>query len=82
MRTRTAGSWRSCMITRQASTTSLASAGRIMTEPGIARSDGELLDRLVGRAVLADADRVVGEDVDRRDLHDRRRGGSAAGRSR
>ena len=32
---------------------------------------GELLDGLVGRAVLADADRVVGEDVQDRDLHQR-----------
>ena len=29
----------------------------------------ELLDRLVGRAVFADADRVVREDVDDRDFH-------------
>ena len=43
---------------------SLASAGRITRRPGIARSDGELLDRLVGRAVLADADRVVRPDED------------------
>ena len=32
----------------------------------------ELLDRLVGRAVLADADRVVREDEDDRDFHERR----------
>ena len=31
----------------------------------------ELLDRLVRRAVLADADRIVREDIDHRDLHDR-----------
>ena len=30
---------------------------------------GELLDRLVRRAVLAQADRIMGEDVDRRQLH-------------
>ena len=33
---------------------------------------GELLDRLVGRPVLADADRVVREDVHDGDLHQRR----------
>ena len=33
---------------------------------------GQLLDRLVGRAVLAQADRVVGEDVDHRQVHQRR----------
>ena len=65
------GSCRSCMMTRQASATSLASAGRMVMRPGIARSESELLDRLVGRAVLAHADGVVGEDVDDRDLHDR-----------
>jgi hypothetical protein len=36
----------------------------------MARS-GELLDRLVGGAVLADANRIVGEDVYGRDLHQR-----------
>jgi hypothetical protein len=30
---------------------------------------GQLLDRLVGRPVLAEADRVVGEEVDHRQLH-------------
>ena len=35
----------------------------------MARSDGQLLDRLVRRAVLADADRVVREDVNDRQLH-------------
>ena len=34
-----AGSWRNCRITRQASATSLASPGRIVIRPGIARSD-------------------------------------------
>ena len=33
---------------------------------------GDVLDRLVGRAVLADADGVVGPDVGHRELHDRR----------
>ena len=37
----------------------------------MARRRGQLLDRLVRRAVLADADRIVREDVDDRDLHDR-----------
>jgi hypothetical protein len=46
---------------RHAVTVSLASAGRITCSPGIARKRGEVLDRLVGGAVLADADRVVGE---------------------
>ena len=32
----------------------------------------QVLDRLVGRAVLADPERVVGPDEDRGDLHDRR----------
>ena len=41
-------------------------------EPGDGAQRGELLDRLVGRAVLAEADRVVGEDVDHRQLHQRR----------
>ena len=38
----------------------------------------ELLDRLVGRAVLADPDRVVREDVDHGDLHQRREPDRAA----
>ena len=37
----------------------------------MARS-GQLLDRLVRRAVFADADRVVREDVNHRQLHERR----------
>ena len=41
-------------------------------EAGDRPQRGELLDRLVGRAVLAEADRVVGEDVDHRQLHQRR----------
>ena len=47
-------------------------AGRRTSRPGIARSDGELLDRLMRRPVLADADRIVREDVDDRQFHDRR----------
>ena len=66
---------------RQASAVSLASAGRITRSPGMARSDGDVLDRLVGGAVLADADRVVGEGVDdlgpgQRGQADRRAGSS------
>lgn len=44
-------------MTRQASTTSLASAGR------------KLLDGLVGRTVFAHADRVMGKDPDGGDFH-------------
>jgi hypothetical protein len=40
-------------------------------DPGHRPQRGQVLDRLVGRPVLAHADRVVREDVDRRDLHDR-----------
>ncbi len=54
---------------RQASTTSLASARADDGQAGDRPQRGELLDRLVGRAVFADADRVVREDVDDRDLH-------------
>ena len=39
---------------------------------------GQLLDRLVGRAVLAEPDRVVGEEVDHRQLHLRREADRAA----
>ena len=39
---------------------------------------GQLLDRLVGRAVLAQADAVVGEDEDHVDAHE---GGQADGRA-
>ena len=42
----------------------------------------ELLDRLVRRAVLADADRVVGEDVDHRQLHERGQADRGIGHSR
>ena len=69
------------MITRQAST-SLVGVGRAQgDEPGDRAQRRELLDRLVRRAVFADADRVVREDVDDRNLHqraqaDRRRGSS------
>ena len=58
-------------MTRQASTTSLASAGRSVIESGDAAQRDELLDRLMRRAILAHADRVVREDVDDRQLHQR-----------
>ena len=41
-------------------------------EAGDRAQRGEVLDRLVGRAVLAEADRVVGPDVGDRQLHERR----------
>ena len=41
---------RASTATRQAAAVSLASAGRITRRPGMARSAGEVLDRLVGRA--------------------------------
>ena len=40
-------------------------------EAGDRPQRGQLLDRLMRRTVLAHADRVVSEDVDHRDLHDR-----------
>ena len=40
-------------------------------EPGNRAQRRELLDRLMRRAVLADANRVVREDVDRRHFHER-----------
>ena len=57
-------------MTRQASTTSLASPGRIVSARE-SRAATQLLDRLMRRAVLADADRIVREDVDDRNLHQR-----------
>ena len=39
VRIRATGSWRNCMIMRQASTTSLASAGRRVIKPGMARRE-------------------------------------------
>ena len=57
---------------RQASAVSLASAGRMHAEPGDGAQRGDVLDRLVGGTVLADAHRVVGEGVD--DLGPRERG--------
>ncbi len=55
----------------QAATVSLASAGPDDVEAGDGAQRGEVLDRLVGRAVLAEADRVVGPDVGDRELHER-----------
>ena len=43
---------------------------------------GDLLDRLVGRPVLAEPDRIVGEDVHDADLHQRREPQRRAGNSR
>ncbi len=63
------GPLRRSIARRQAATVSRASAGRKVTSPGIARSEASWLDRLMGRAVLAEEDRVVGEDVDRRQPH-------------
>ena len=51
-------------------------------EAGDGSQRGEVLDGLVGGAVLAHADRVVGEDVDDRDLHQALTGGWPRGRSR
>ncbi len=52
--------------------------GRMVTRSGIARSAGEVLDRLVRRSVLAEGDRVVGEDEDRRAAPSAPRGGSCS----
>ena len=62
-------SWFSSMAF-QAAATSFASPGRTTSRPGMARRDGELLDGLVGGAVLAQADRVVRPDVQRRHAHE------------
>ena len=47
-------------------------AGADDDQAGDGAEGGQVLDRLVGRAVLADADGVVGEDVDDGDFHDGR----------
>ncbi len=52
--------------TRHASAVSAPSAGRITFSPGMARRAREMLHGLVGGPVLAHADGVVREDVDRR----------------
>ena len=46
-------------------------AGPHVDHAGHGADRGEVLDRLVGRPVLAHADRVVGVDVDQRELHQR-----------
>ena len=61
---------------RQATAVSSASAGLRTRTLGMARRLARVLDGLVGGAVLADEDRVVGEDVDDRLLHE---GGEAEG---
>ena len=53
------------IMMRQASATSLASAGRMHDRCAGSRAGGQVFDRLVRRAVFADADGVVREDVDR-----------------
>ena len=77
-RTSAAGSRRSAATTRQVSTTSFASAGRNTSSPGIARSDASCSTGWWVGSVLADPDRVVGEDVQDRDLHQRRQPDRAA----
>ena len=57
---------------RQAATVSTSSAGRSTVTPGISRKRLDVLDGLVGRPVLADRDRVVGQHVDHRLPHERR----------
>ena len=61
-----AGSWCSFMMTFQASATSLASRGPQHDQARDGPQRRQLLDRLVRRPVLADADRVVREDVNDR----------------
>jgi hypothetical protein len=57
------------MMTRQASD-DLVGVGRPQRdEAGDGAQRDELLDRLVRRTVFADADRIVREDVDDRQLH-------------
>ena len=46
-------------------------AGSDHQQPGNRPQRRKLLDRLMGRAVLADPDRIMGEHVDDRQLHDR-----------
>ena len=58
-------------IVRQATAVSLASAGPDDVQARDRAQRGEVLDRLVGRAVLAEADRVVRPDVGDRQLHQR-----------
>ncbi len=63
----------SCAIANfQASSVSSASAGRMTVMFGIARRRGQLLDRLMRRAVFAQEHRIVRIDEDRLRLIDRR----------
>ncbi len=59
------------MMKRQASATSLASPGRKYDQAGNRAQRNQLLHRLVRGTVLADADRIVREDVDDRQFHQR-----------
>ena len=54
-----------------ASAVSFASAGAHAVHVRLGAQDRQLLHRLVGRSVLAKADRVVRVDEDRRDPHQR-----------
>ena len=65
------GSWRSRGSRARPRPPRWRRTGRIVIRPGNRAQRQELLDGLVRRAVLAHADRVVREDVDDRDLHDR-----------
>ena len=67
---RPAGRFRRVSTVAQAWAVSFASAGA-PRRGGDGAKRGEVLDRLVGRAVLAEADGVVGPHVDRVDLHQR-----------
>ena len=67
------------MITRQAAADLVGVAGADHVEVGDRPQRGELLDRLMGRAVLAEPDRVVAEPVDHRQLHQRREPDRRAG---
>ena len=58
-------------MVRQATAVSLASAGPHDVQAGDRAQRPQMLDRLVGRAVLAEADRVVRPDVGHRQLHQR-----------
>ena len=72
LRHRAAGRSVISRIACQAAAVSLASAGRTTSRPRDVPQRPQVLDRLVGRAVLAEADRVVRPDVGDRLLHQRR----------
>ncbi len=65
------GALRFCSATAQATAVSAVSPGRQTSRFGIRRSAGGVLDRLVRRAVFAEADGVVREHVDHALLHQR-----------